>query len=452
MTPPGMSNPLPNADTQTADGPHQRGAGPLREVSPGWVAAAWVAAVVALLVQQWLEPFTASSHMGLFTNGGDLDIYRHGGLQVLHGDPLYAEPIPPGGWFTYPPFAAVGFIPLALLTFPVAQVVWMLASFVALTATIWRCATVLGYRRHWQVGLLSAAMAVVAVDIEAVRGTLWQGQVNLVLMAIIVWDLTRPRGARLRGWAVGLAVGIKLTAIVFVPYLLITRQWRAAATATATALTTVLLTWCLLPDDSTQYWFQAVFDTDRIGPLTHPGNFSIGGIVATLSEPAPMPAVWWLLGVAVAAALGYYAAYRAERAGHRLVAITVIGLLSCTVPPLAWGHHWVWVVPLLAVTVDRIVRSAGPIRWGWITGTAAICLVVLMWFSAWLYRAALRLNGAYPTYVDALDAAIAQTSRVDKLIAVGAHPLLFLCVALSVAVVAKPRQPLVTTATDPPTV
>ncbi|MCV7131779.1 DUF2029 domain-containing protein [Mycobacterium hodleri] len=445
-----MSNPLPTADTQSTDGLHQRGAASLREVSPRWVIAAWVAAAVALLVQQWLEPFTASSHMGLLTNGGDLDIYRHGGLQVLHGDPLYAEPIPPGGWFTYPPFAAVGFIPLAFLAFPAAQVVWMLTSFVALTATIWRCATVLGYRTNWQLGSFSAAMAFVAVDVEAVRGTLWQGQVNLVLMAIIVWDLTRPREARLRGWAVGLAAGIKLTAIVFVPYLLVTRQWRAAATATATGVTTVLFTWCLLPSDSTQYWFHAVFDTDRIGPLTHPGNFSIGGIVATLSDPAPMPTLWWLLGVATAALLGYCAAYRAERAMQSLLAITVVGLLSCAVPPLAWGHHWVWVVPLLVITVDRIFRSAGRIRWGWVAGTAVIYLVVFMWFNAWLYREAQRLNGAYPTYVDALDAAIGQMSRVDKLLAVGTHPLLFICVALSVAVAAKPRQPLVPAAKDPP--
>ncbi len=135
----------------------------------------------------------------MLTNGGDLDIYRHGGLQVLHGDPLYAEPIPPRVGGSPTPFAAVGFIPLAFLAFPAAQVVWMLTSFVALTATIWRCATVLGYRTNWQLGSFSAAMAFVAVDVEAVRGTLWQGQVNLVLMAIIVWDLTRPREARLRG-------------------------------------------------------------------------------------------------------------------------------------------------------------------------------------------------------------------------------------------------------------
>jgi alpha-1,2-mannosyltransferase len=412
----------------------------LRTVSTRWVIVAWVIAVAALLVQQWLEPFNAGSHMGLFTNGGDLDIYRHGALQVLHGDSLYDAPIPPGGWFTYPPFAALGFIPLSLLAFPAAQAAWMLISFSALTATIWRCATVLGYRADRKLGLLSLAMAFVALDIEAVRGTLWQGQVNLVLMAIIVWDLTRPRGARLRGWTVGIAAGIKLTALVFVPYLLITRQWRAALHAAATAAVTVLLTWCLLPSDSAQYWFHALFQTSRIGMLTHPGNFSIGGILATLWDPAPMPTTWWLFGVAAAGVVGYYAAYRADLTSHSLIAITVVGLLSCAVPPLAWGHHWVWTVPLLLITVDLVVRSAGKTRASWIAATAAIYLVVFMWFNAWLYRTALRLNDQYPTYVQALDAAIEHMTRADKLLVAGKHPLLFFIVALATIAATAPSR------------
>jgi alpha-1,2-mannosyltransferase len=60
-------------------------------------------AVVALLVQQMLEPFDAGSHMGPFTNGGELAVYRDGGLQVLHGRQLYASTMT-SGWFTYPTF------------------------------------------------------------------------------------------------------------------------------------------------------------------------------------------------------------------------------------------------------------------------------------------------------------------------------------------------------------
>lgn len=83
-----------------------------------------------------------------------------------------------------------------------------------------------------------------------------------------------------------------------------------------------------------------------------------------------------------------YAAYQADRTDHRLLAITITGLLSCTMPPLALGSPLVWMVPLLAVALDRVVRSAGPVRWAW-TGTAAVIYVVtFMWFNARRYRTA----------------------------------------------------------------
>lgn len=409
----------------------------LATVSPRCVILGWLAALATVLIQQWLVPLNAGAQMGFFSNGGDLDIYRHGSMQILHGQPLYATEIPPGGWFTYPPFAAITFTPLALLPFTAAKALWMLISWTALTATIWRCATVLGYRADRQLGLLSIALSLTALNIEPVRGTLWQGQVNLVLMSIIVWDLTRPRGAKLRGWSVGIATGIKLTAIVFIPYLLITRQWRAAITAAATAAGTVALTWVLLPADSTSYWFDAVSRTDRIGPLTHPGNHSLGGILSTLWFPTPMPTLCWILAVAVAAILGYYAAYRAELAAKPLAAVIVTGLLSCTVPPLAWGHHWVWVVPLLALTINHAIRANGNSRWLWVTASAAIYLATFMWYYIWLYRSSMNLDTQYPTYFQAWDAVITHMTRPHKLLVVSTPPLLFFITAITAIALAK---------------
>lgn len=400
-------------------------------VSATAVVIAWLAAVALLAGHQLLEPFTAGSHMGMFTNGGDLDIYRHGGQQLLDGQRLYATELPGGGWFTYPPFAAATFIPLSLMSFTAAHMVWMAVSFLALTITIWRCATVLGYRADPRLWLLAIAFSLVAVDIEAVRGTLWQGQVNLVLMALIVWDLTRPPSARLRGWSVGIAAGVKLTAVIFVPYLFFTRQWRAGFTALGAALATVAITWCALPVDSTDYWLRAVFQTDRIGPLTHPGNFSFGGILATLVAPAPMPKLWWTVAIGAAAILGFVAAQRAQRCGLPLLAITLVGLLSCAVPPLAWGHHWVWTVPLLAILVDRAVRSNGVTRGVWAGSALAVYLAVFMWFSAWLYRTSHQLSARYTSYVEALDAAIATMTKPDKLMVVSTNPALFVVTALA---------------------
>ncbi|WP_082220030.1 glycosyltransferase family 87 protein [Mycobacterium marinum] len=65
--------------------------------------------------------------------------------------------------FTYPPFAALAFIPLSLLTFTAAKAVWMLVSYGGLVATIWRCATMLGYRADRWLAVVSVATAVVAL-------------------------------------------------------------------------------------------------------------------------------------------------------------------------------------------------------------------------------------------------------------------------------------------------
>ncbi|TPG27408.1 DUF2029 domain-containing protein [Mycobacterium hodleri] len=378
--------------------------------------------------------------MGLLTNGGDLDIYRHGGLQVLHGEPLYAAKVPPGGWFTYPPFAAISFVPVALLTFGVAKGLWMSASFAALVATIWRCATTLGWRSDRRLALLSVALAVVALDIQAVRGTLWQGQINVVLMAIIVWDLTRPSGSRLRGWSVGVAAGMKLTAVVFVPYLLLTRQWRAAATAVSAGALTVLLGFLTLPADSAEYWWHAVVQTDRIGPLAHIGNYSFGGILATLSAPGPMPASWWAAAVVLACALGFSAAFLADRCGGRLLAVTIVGLLSCAIPPLAWGHHWVWTVPLLALLVDRVARTYGHARLRWAAATAVVYLLVFMWFTAWAYRVAIDRAAYVPSQAGAIGAAVDEMTKLERLLVVAGHPALFVVVACATLVATHRTQ------------
>lgn len=407
-----------------------------RTVSWAIVAVGCLAALAAVLAQHALLPFTAGSHMGLLTNGGDLDVYRHGGLQVLGGKPLYAAKVPPGGWFTYPPFAAIAFVALALPSFGIAKGLWMLVSFAALVATIWRCATTLGWRSDRRLALLSVAMSFVALDVQAVRGTLWQGQVNLALMALIVWDLTRPSGSRLRGWSVGVAAGMKLTAIVFIPYLLFTRQWRAAATAGGAVALTVGLGWVILPSDSAAYWLHAVVQTDRIGPLAHVGNYSIGGILATLFAPGPMPTTWWLVAVVLACALGFLAAHRAERNGERLLAIAITGLLSCMVPPLAWGHHWVWTVPLLAIMIDRVARTSWQVRWTWAAATAAVYLLVFMWFTAWVYREAIDLEATQPTYAAAVGAAVADMTKWERLLVVIGHPALFAVVACSTIVLA----------------
>ncbi len=66
---------------------------------------------------------------------------------------------------------------------------------------------------------------------EPVQRALFLGQVELVLMALVVWDLCQPDRRRWKGAATGLAAGIKLVPLLFIAYLLLTRRFRQAAVA-----------------------------------------------------------------------------------------------------------------------------------------------------------------------------------------------------------------------------
>jgi alpha-1,2-mannosyltransferase len=235
-----------------------------------------------------------------------------------------------------------------------------------------------------------------------VRSTVYLGQINLVLLAIVAWDLLRP-AHRWTGVGVGLAAGIKLTPLIFAPYLLLTAQFRAALVASATFAGTVLVGFALSPGNSRAYWLHATFATpSRVGSTTVVGNQSLRGTLARwLGEAATVPwlGVATLLGVAA-----LLVAAAAHRRGDEVLGTAITGLAAAAVAPFSWPHHWVWFVPLalflaaarswvallalsaatLAFVTDAPSRSSGAI-----TGTGLISVDpsgVLGWLCHNVYR------------------------------------------------------------------
>ena len=147
--------------------------------------------------------------------------------------------------FTYPPFAAVVFAVVSLIPWRVLPALSVAVNIAALLAALWFTFGGLGYRRGLtRLGATLLAAAAVFWTEPVIR-TLYLGQVNLVLMALIIWDLSQPdtrRSGASRWWkgaGVGVAAGIKLVPLIFIPYLLLTRRFRAAAVACAAFAATV---------------------------------------------------------------------------------------------------------------------------------------------------------------------------------------------------------------------
>lgn len=292
----------------------------------------------ALEVATWTRGLTAFY---------DLGVYRAGGRALLDGRSLYDGDV---FWvlkFTYPPFAALVFTPLALLTPDAAKLAFTVVNIAALGAAVWLSLRALGHRADRRLVMVAIALTGFLFWLEPVRSTIDIGQVNLVLMVLLLWDLTRPAPARWQGVGVGIAAGMKLIPAIFIGYLLLTGRRAAAGRAAGVLAGTIVLGFVAAPRDSLTYWRGTFLTTNRIGEFAERGNQSLSGLLARLSAPAPHSTALWLLFAVVAGVGGMATAVWAHRRGRELLAVTVCGLTSCGVAPFAWNHHYVWFVPLL---------------------------------------------------------------------------------------------------------
>ncbi|MFF3937044.1 glycosyltransferase 87 family protein [Streptomyces phaeofaciens] len=292
---------------------------------------------------------------------------------IHHGGHVYDYRVPgtPYG-FTYPPFAAVAMLPMALVGPRTAIVAALLLNLAALAVVVGVLAGP-ALRRHGWYG--AALAACVLALFEPLRDTFSFGQVNLLLLALVLLDrrlLTSGRGRRWAGVGIGLAAAVKLTPALFIGLLLVAGYRRAAAVAGGVAAAATALAALIAPDASRFYWTEAMWDTTRVGRLDYVSNQSLQGVLARLGVESR--AVWALL-VVVVLCVWARRVRRAVAAADPTAAFALTGLTACLVSPVTWVHHLVWLLPSFAV----LIRAGHPRVAGALY--AVLCTsVVWLWF------------------------------------------------------------------------
>ncbi len=255
--------------------------------------------------------------------------------------------------FTYAPIAAGFFAVLAVVKVQIVKVLVTAASVASLVGVLWLTWGKLGYGRSARRLSATLCTAAVALWLEPVRQTLSFGQVNLVLMLIIVADLCMPDSRWWKGVGVGLAAGFKLTPLIFIPYLLLTRRYRAAAVATATFGVTVAVSLVVLPAAAEHYWLDGLFlNPNRLGGIRYIGNQSLNGALLRLLGSTPAEQPYRLVIEAIVAITGLLVAAWVSRRGQEMAGILICALTGLLVSPVSWSHHWVWVAPALVVLAE----------------------------------------------------------------------------------------------------
>ena len=324
-----------------------------------------------------LQPFHHVHSFEFF----DLRIYRESAQTVLAGHPLYAAHFQDHLGFTYPPLAVLLFLVLPALPFHVDAAAVTLLN-IALVVVIVRLTLRLRPDRvdsRWRSTAPSTiwVLAALALWIEPISSAIGFGQIDLLVAALVLTDLARGNGSRSStgGVALGLAATLKLTPLIFIPYLIVTGRARMAVRALAIFALSIFLSFVLLSRDAVAYWFGAIADIGRVTghrPFAGrgPANQSLRGALLRVAPTLAHRTEIWLLACVIVAGLGLLLAVRASRRGEQalgFVLTAVTGLLIC---PVSWTHQWTIAVPGVLLLI------LAPRRSGWRLALRAAALVL----------------------------------------------------------------------------
>ncbi|HWE90133.1 MAG TPA: mannosyltransferase [Pseudonocardiaceae bacterium] len=393
----------------------------------------------SLRIAPWLLAASVLGHFVLVLTQAkmtmiDLMVYRDASPFLLHGtlydwrlaqySQTFALP------FTYPPFAAIVFLPLSWLSWAATRWLWQIASVACLWWLVRASLSLIAKDRAaspefspvaddvWRRRAMLATAA--AIWIEPVRTTLNYGQINLALAAIVLTGMVSARPLR-AGLSVGLTAGIKLTPAVSVVYFLATRRWAAAVWSAIAFVGTVVVAYAVSPAQSIRYWFHLIQDPTRIGPPGSAINQSLRGALSRTVGHDVGTGPLWLAAAAISAALLVFALRAALRSRDTLAAIVSVQFFTLLVSPISWSHHWVWVVPALlwllygrAAGGRLVIVTAG--LWILATGSFLISFLLKAQESIWLIPR--------PWYFSALG---------------WVYPAIGLLTLITIAVTARPR-------------
>lgn len=321
----------------------------------------------------------------------DLQVYREGARGLVTGFPLYdlRTDQPQFLPFTYPPFAAFTALPLLLAPFGVIGWLWTSLQYALLWYVVGVAFRPLLQRFGRRAALAQGAVAAAGVWLLPVAEGVRFGQVNAVVVALCLWDLTRRTGSPAdagdgagsdagqgagrdagqgagsdagqraggtagRVWAggsgvgVALAAAVKLTPGVFWLHWAVSRRWRVLGVSLGTAVLVTVASWLMLPPASSAYWTDALLDPERLGPNAGTSNQSLRGVLLRLGPPdGPLASALWLAIAALVLVAGLALARRFDRLGEPVAVVATVGLVAFLVSPVSWVHHMYWGVVVL---------------------------------------------------------------------------------------------------------
>lgn len=315
----------------------------------------------------------------------DLRVYKRAADFLFAGQSTYSSQFTTGDFtllpWVYTPFGTLFVAPLHLIPDALLFIVWTtLAIILPVTVVV-----LVAYQAYLRRPDLTRGHKIAALTIFSLIGMLVGpvldvvvlGQIGALITAAMLFDLAAPntwfqRGKfKLpRGVLTGIVGAIKLIPLISIPYWIVTKQWRAAVSATLTAAACWTLAFILLPSDSMRYVSEGLFlGTTSLDQILTEDNQSLIGLVTRLIGDGALPVTAWAPITAGTVLIGLMIARAAYRNGDMLSAGIIVGLTSVLASPVSWVHHIVWIAAIPGVFLaGRSMRnSVGKVsKAGWL--------------------------------------------------------------------------------------
>lgn len=325
----------------------------------------------------------------------DVIIYREGARAFVEGRPVYSEPMYAADValpFIYPPFGALVLTPLAMLNWlsddALGNVVIALSS-ALLLACVWLVLRTVTNERLCRRELVAATAVVwgVGVCLEPLRLNAMYAQINVVIMALVVFDLMPRKRWLPQGSLIGIAAAIKITPLAMCLFFLLRKDFRAIVTVGVSGLLATLLA-AVVRWDATREFFSVTLlnmgTSSEFGvDTTYQSNSSLKGMVMrfypsgqSLQAHGVQSNLIWFALVVATIVLGGWLMVALLRRRLLVDAALVNAVIMLLISPVSWSHHWVWVALILPVAWWR---CATWLRWPpLLTAVTALFTVVTL--------------------------------------------------------------------------
>ena len=241
----------------------------------------------------------------------------------------------------YPPVTLLFFLPLTVIAYPIAQLVWLGLSFLSLLGAVYLSLKICLGRFSWKLFGIILALALLAFPTKFTFG---MGQSNLValFLLLLAFYLFENKKNILAGISLGLVCFIKPILIFFFFFFFLRRAWTVLSTAFFTLIVFLLISFLIVNPALYLFYINEVIPPlfNLSGREIYYNQGTMGFLSRQITDLIWRRNINFLLSFLLIGAT-FWIVYKTRKIkdGFALFFPTVL-----LIDTLSWQHHFVWLI------------------------------------------------------------------------------------------------------------